>query len=435
MTRLLLAAQLAVVPAGPVPVPAIAQVQPTLNARIFVPAPTQPDLSATPLGAPVTPALLPDASMRELGQAQADAGRLAADIAQRLGAPRDEASLKSWIERTHADLRRERPDLFERKMLKASASVAAFNRAFPELFYGLLAQSPDAARLSATPRLRLAGDLHAENVEIASYRGAAVPQVDDYDDAAEAPAGLEAARAFVSAAILGRTPAQARRLFAAAREAYVKALGMSFKDWAADVSREEAVDGAKANKRHWRRDAGPALTEAEARRARTIADLNETWEAHHREGAGLSSIGVRRTLFVREGHDEAWDLKELPEESALFAFGGSVDSRPVAQRVSRAYNDLRAVPVEARTTVADGRTWIVRERPGKETSLDLERVDSSARVLGGLAAQLQRGQVADPRALSAVADALSPETASGLVAQIKELRAALIRLIEDGTWR
>ena len=320
-------------------------------------------------------------------------------------------------------------------MRKAAESDLAFNRAFPQLFYRLLSQSKDATRLADTPKLRLAGDLHAQNVEIVSYKGGAVPQVNDFDDTAKAPAGLETARAFVSAAILGRTAAEAGRLFATAREAYLRALGMGFKEWAADVSREEAVADAQPKKKHWRRDAGPKLSETEAARARELAGLGEKWEAHHREGAGLSSIGVRRTLLVREGRDEAWELKELREQSALSAFPGAPDSTPVVKRMAQAYEELRKVPVTARTASSAGAAWLVRERQGKETVLDLKDGDSAARVLGGLAAQLQRGQVADAGPLSSVADALSPETASGLVLRIKKLRVALVGLVEDGTWR
>ncbi len=435
MTRLLLVARLAVVPAGPGPVPSAPLIQPALAVNSSWPA-----LPTATLGLPLPAAILPSSALREMAADQArergaGAAGLANEIAAALAAPTDQSSLKSWLEKTHAVLRRDRPDLFAIKMRKAAESDLAFNRAFPQLFYRLLSQSKDAQRLADTPRLRLAGDLHAENVEIVSHKDGDVPQVNDFDDTAKAPAGLEAARAFVSAAILGRTAAEAKRLFTAAREAYLRALGMGFKEWAKEVSLEEAVTSAQPRKRHWRRDAGPKLSNAEAARARTLAGLGEKWDAHHREGAGLSSIGVRRTLLVREGRDEAWELKELREQSALSAFPGAVDYAPVEKRVAQAYEELRKVPVTARTSTSGGAAWLVRERQGTETILDLADGASAARALGGLAAQMQRGQVADAGSLALVADALSPETASGLVLRIKTLRAALAQLIEDGTWR
>ncbi|MBI3288788.1 MAG: DUF2252 family protein, partial [Elusimicrobia bacterium] len=387
-------------------------------------------------GAPAELLRLRDEALRrEAGERAALAGKLAAGSAAALSAPHDDASLQAWIEQTHGALRRERPDLFDLKMRKAAADNAAFYRAFPQLFYRLLAESPDALALAATPRLRLAGDLHAENAEVVARQKTRVPQVNDFDDTTVAPAGLEAARAFVGAAFLGRGAAEARGLFQEARAAYRRALKQTFKEWAATVSQEAAVAGAEPKKRHWRRDAGPALSEPEASAARALAGLGPQWEARHREGAGLSSIGVRRSLFVQAEREEAWDLKELREEPAMAAFPGAFEPGEAAdRRVALAYQNLRRVPVAMRAVASAGTGWLARERQGKEAALNLRSRASAARALAGLAAQVHRGQGASAQALAESAQSLSPEVAEQIMARLKDLRAALARLLESGNW-
>lgn len=345
----------------------------------------------------------------------------------------EESMLKDFIDDFHADLRRQRPDLFQLKLKKAAESEAAFNRAFPQLFYEHLRGAPEAGALARSKRVLLAGDLHPDNTELADHADRRVLQANDFDDAGRAPAALEIARVLVGAGLLAEG-AERGRLAAEARAGYKKALGLRFKEWADAIADEHAVRRAEAQDMDWPHRAGKPVADAVlAGRLLGAAGLDAAdWKVFDRSGSGLSSIGMRRYMFVSKKHGHVWELKQL-RPSALLFFTGEAPPRSELPRVEEAWKELRKAPVEMRGLRFDGLEWSLRRREKDRTSLAYGHAASAARVLGGLAAQMHR-QLADEADLKAALDSVTPELVTRALDFMGRMRGALIELMRKGTW-
>jgi len=399
----------------------------------------QPQLALTPAAAPVQPApAVPAARSAPIEGVQPQQSQEGGNVS-----PRDEASLRArkmedemrkFVEAFHKDLMAERPDLFELKMKKAAASEFAFYRAFPQLFYAQLKKEPEAEALAQAKKARLAGDLHAENAELVQRKSKRVLQPNDFDDTGVAPVALEIARVLGSAGVLAKTPADRSALIQEAAQAYKRSAGQKFSDWADGLKAEKSVSQAKEKDRDWAKQAGAPLADAElAQRLLKEAGLDaKVWTVHDRAGSGLSSIGMRRYLFISKDHDHVFELKEL-RSSALLAFTGEkapVSNRP---RLDAAFRELRDVSVDARTLAFDGKEWSLRRREATVTSLDLDREMSAARVLAGLGAQLHRHEVTKGE-LNDALKAVPAELVERSLQFMAGMRDALRQLLRDGAW-
>lgn len=354
---------------------------------------------------------------------------LPSERAQKMG---DE--MRKFVEAFHKELMQERPDLFELKMKKAAASEFAFYRAFPQLFYAQLKRAPEAPVLAQTRKILLAGDLHAENSELVSFRSKSVLQPNDFDDAAIAPVALEIARLLGSAGALTDKPKDRAALIQEASRAYAKSTGEKFSDWVDGLKEEKSVRDAKQEDREWAKRVGPPLSDAElARRLLKAAGLDaEVWTVHDRMGSGLSSIGMRRYLFISKEHDHVFELKEL-RGSALLYFTQEAEPDSQRPRIDAAFKDLREVPAEARTLSFDGKEWVLRRREAKQAGLNLDRAKSAARVLAGLGAQLHR-QGATMGELDNALKAVPTELVERSLQFMSGMRDALRKLLRDGAW-
>ncbi len=348
-------------------------------------------------------------------------------------APSSRDELKSFLDLRHADVIATRPDLFQLKLDKASQSDFAFFRGFPELVYLKLEQSAQAAKLAATPRVRLDGDFHAENVElVAPGDKRPTPQVNDLDDSALGPAALDVARMLAGAALLPSASAKPADLAGEARAAYDGSLSKSFKEWRDSLPGEKAVDGSAAVDRQWRKHAGTRVDDpALAAKLRQAAGLRDDWDVYDRRGAGLSSIGLRRYMFVSDKHGHAVELKQLRAPAPAF-FTREL-SETDAERTTRGYAQLRQIPAGASVATLDGRPWLLRRRESKQQGLELSHARSAARVLGGLLAQLHRAQASEAD-LKAAAAAVGDSQVEALVSYVKQLRLWLQELVQADAW-
>lgn len=357
------------------------------------------------------------------------------DFASVLGeAARDEAMMRRFVEDFHAVLMRERPDLFRAKMLKAAASGLAFYRAFPQLFYEDLKRAPEAADLAAAKPALLAGDLHAENLELVPLGRARIPQPNDFDDAGVAPVSLEIARLLGSAGTLAEGGEERAELIGQAARAYATSVSETFSDWAGRVQDEKSVRGAKEVDYDWAGRAGAPLADAAlAARLLKAAGLDaDEWTVHDRAGAGLSSIGQRRYLFLGKTRGHVFELKEL-RDSALLFFTGEPAPGSNRPRVDAAAERLREVPVETRTLAFEGREWSLRRREAVRAVLVLDRSKSSARALGGLGAQLHRRGASEGELREALR-LVTPELVERSLDFMSRMRGALAALIKSGVW-
>lgn len=350
-------------------------------------------------------------------------------------APSCAQELQSFLELRHADLIAARPDLLALKLDKARRNDFDFFRAFPELVYLKLKASPAAARLAATPRVRLDGDFHARNVElVAPGDKRPTPQVDDLDDSALGPAALDVARMLAGAALLSSSDdAQPAKLVSEARAAYDGSLSRSFAGWKASLGVEKSVAASSAKDNDWRHHAGvPVADGALAGRLRAAAGLPDDWDVYDRRGAGESSIGLQRYLFSSDAHGHVFELKELRAPAPAF-FTKELPEKD-GQRLARGYAALRQVPAPVRVVSLDGRDWLLRRRERQSRGLELSAAKSAARVLGGLLGQLHRGQ-ASVAALKAASAAVSDAQIFELVSYVGQARRWLEELLAAGAWR
>lgn len=344
-------------------------------------------------------------------------------------------TMRAFIEQTHGDLLRKRPDLFHLKMRKAAASEKAFYRAFPNLFYSKLKSLPEAGSLASAVEVRSAGDVHADNVEISGYRRQWVPQVNDFDDSGKAPASLEIARTLGAAALLDDDHESRRDKVEEARTGYRKALRQGFDGWARSIQDEGAVKDASSRDYDWPHNAGERVTDRKlAARLHKETGLDpEVWKVHDRAGSGLSSIGMRRYMFLSDKEGFVWELKQL-RASALEFFTGKPMAESDRRRLEKAFAELRRSPSEAAFLTFDGVDWLLRRREQEMTRLDYSRKSSSARVLGGLAAQMHRVSAAPDRLNKALAS-VSTDLVLETVEFMEDMRGALRKLLREGAWK
>lgn len=408
-------------PAVPTPAqPAPALIAPAAPAPLAQPVPLP---RSAPMAGPTQQSALPE------GEKPAVPSDQPTPRAQKM-----EDEMRKFVEAFHKDLMTERPDLFQLKMKTAAASEFSFYRAFPQLFYAQLKKSPEAEALAKAKKTRLAGDLHAENAELVERKSQRVLQPNDFDDTGVAPVALEIARVLGSAGVLAKTPADRSALIQEASEAYKRSAGQKFSDWVDGLKDEKSVKEAKEEDRKWAKNAGPALADkALAERLLTAVGLNSTeWSVHDRMGAGLSSIGLRRYLFVSKDHGHVFELKEL-RPSALLAFTGEKAPASNRPRLDAAFKELRDVSVDARTLAFDGKEWSLRRREATVTNLDLDREMSAARVLAGLGAQLHRSGASKAELADAL-KAVTPELVERSLQFMSGMRDALRKLLRDGAW-
>ncbi|MBI4425210.1 MAG: DUF2252 family protein [Elusimicrobia bacterium] len=365
----------------------------------------------------------------ERGLRRAALARASAAIAGALTATDEEARLREFVEALDGSVLRGRPELFRLKMSKAAESDAAFNRAFPQLFYARLRRYPESG---TSPSLSLAGDLHPENAELVRYQEHWAPQPNDLDDAGSAPVTLELARVLGGAGLLAERGERRRELIADAREGYSAALGLEFSAWTRAIREEKAVRRAKTKDRDWLRRAGaPVPDHKRADRLRALAGLDGPWRVYDRSDGGLSSIGLRRYLFIHPERRHVYELKEL-RDSALSYYTGPPRREDNRRRVEEAYRRLRRAPVKFRTLSFEGRDWALRRQEVSRTVLDLDHRRSSARVLGGLAAQLHRDQASAAELRAALAAA--EPWVEDILEFMSRMRSALLSLLRSGTW-
>ena len=353
--------------------------------------------------------------------------------ASAVDAESEEQELRAFIEDFHKDLIKEDPALFQQKMKKAVASDQRFFRAFPQLYYQILSRRTEAKVLARTKRLLLDGDLHPENTELVAYKDIVALQPNDFDDAGKAPVALDMARMLGGAALLG-PKAKRRALIAEASSAYKKALKLDFKTWAAQASQEDAVRRSHRIDRGWANSAGKPVTDRKlATRLLKAAGLSEDkWAVFDRKGAGLSSIGMHRYMFIHRKKGHAWEMKEL-RGPALAYFGPVGGPAKDRDRVAAAYDQLRKVPADATTFRFDGRDWMLRRRPAWQQNLRYGDAASAARVIGGMAARMHARQTG----AADLTDALkktTPRLIEGSLEAMDRMRSILKRLLKAGTW-
>lgn len=400
-------------------------------------ADVRPTSPAAPAAAvPAVPGLSVPAASAAPGADAAAAAAAAATASPAAAAPAgalDDQALAAFIEGRSREERRKRLDLFLRKMRKSAASDFAFFRGMPDLFYDLLARSPEAAALRSSPELLLDGDGHAENVEIVEYKDKRLPQFNDFDDSDRGPAALDMARTLGGAAALGHCDQSRRELAEEAKKAYLESLKLPFADWRKQVAEEAAVKTGPTSERHWRTHGGKPLDEKDLKaKLFQLSALNpDNWAVLDRAGAGLSSIGVRRYLFAHLKKDHARELKQL-RAPAVAVFTGKTAPKQ-GPRVSEAYARLRQVPVEVSTVSGLAAEWILRRREGTQTALNLEHPRSTARVLGGLLAQIHREQ-ADVQALAKAMRGVEAAAVARWLTEMARMREGLARLLAAGRW-
>jgi uncharacterized protein (DUF2252 family) len=327
------------------------------------------------------------------------------------------------------------PDRLAIKYGRMRQDAFGFFRGTAHLFYG---DWPPRSPLDRTPLTWACGDLHLEN--FGSYKGEnrlAYFDINDFDEAALAPAGRDLARFAVSALLAARTMglpgAEARSLLNQWRMAYSHALVVGKALW---IERSTArglvkrlLQGVKRrtqadlidsrtivshDRRRLKLDGLHALPlsrdtkEAVARalaNARVCRELPSFFRVLDvaRRIAGNGSLGVRRFAVLVEGHggrkgNALLDLKEAVP-SALAA---SVDTRQPrwdsqADRVVTIQRRVQAVSPALLNSVRIGhRSFILRELQPAEDRLALDcarnkrrRLADALRVMGEVVAWAQ----------------------------------------------
>ena len=312
------------------------------------------------------------------------------------------------------------PDRLAIKYERMRRDAFAFFRGTAHLFYG---DWPRRSPLDRTPLTWACGDLHLEN--FGSYKGAnrlAYFDINDFDEAALAPAGRDLARFAVSTLLAARTmglPAtEARSLLHQARMAYCHALSSGKALWIERATarglvkrllqtvkrrtQAQLIDSRTTVSRGRRRlkiDGLHALAlsrEGKEAVARTLAKSRVCRETPHffrvldvaRRIAGTGSLGVRRFTVLVEGHggrkgNALLDLKE----AAPSTLAASVDVRQPrwdseADRVVSIQRRVQAVSPALLNSVRMGHaSYILRELQPVEDRLALESARDKRRRL------------------------------------------------------
>ncbi len=348
----------------------------------------------------------------------------------------DAVRVKAFIDAFHKDLIIERPALFQAKLAKAAASDFNFYRAFPQLQFAQLRQSPRAAALAASVLGRSAGDAHPDNVELVDFDGKRVAQVNDFDDSGLAPLAIDIVRTVAGTWFLSEAAeAERRSILEEASKGYRDGLRKSFPQWADAIQTEKALQEARTRDREWLKNAGTPLTDEPLaeRLAKHAGVVRKDWKAFDRVGAGLSSIGVRRYMFASAQRADAFELKQL-RASALEFFTGKPQAETDAARVAAGFAELRRVSAELSTYRDDGADWSTRRRAGVHVTLSSKHPKSAARVIGGMLAQMHLAQGIAPERLEAALAAASVAAAEESAKAMARFRQALVQLLKDGAW-
>jgi uncharacterized protein (DUF2252 family) len=326
-------------------------------------------------------------------------------------------SLATRLLRFNAD---REPERIAIKYAAMRADPFAFFRGTAHLFYD---DWPRRSLLDRTPLTWACGDLHLEN--FGSYKGSnglAYFDLNDFDEAALAPAGRDLTRLATSTLLAGRQmklpAAEARSLWSHAHVAYAQALRGGKAMWVERATAQGLVkqllrsvkDRTQAqllNRRtrlaHGRRririDGVHALALSEAGRAMVIRAIGRTHIGHldpkffevidaARRVAGTGSLGVHRFTVLVRGHggrngNVLLDLKQ----AAPSCLASSMAIRQPqwsseADRVVTTQRRVQAASPALLHAVALGRnSYILRELQPVEDRLALARARDKPRRL------------------------------------------------------
>jgi uncharacterized protein (DUF2252 family) len=307
------------------------------------------------------------------------------------------------------------PERLALKYRAMRASPFAFLRGTCALFYARL---PSGGIFKAAPLVWACGDLHLEN--FGSYRGdngLAYFDINDFDEAALAPASWDLVR-FVTSALIAaddlRLPAsRGHRLGEVFLEAYAWALKTGKAYW---VERDTATGVVKAlldsvatrkrpqfldsrteergGKRTLRVDNGKALAVDKAQRAQ-VREFLRTFAAAQddpafykmidvaRRIAGTGSLGLERYVVLVRGSgspdgNHLLDLKVAPRSSLRATLKVSQPAwKTEAHRIAEVQQRLQAVPVALLEAVTmDERAFVLRALQPADDRIDLARADA-----------------------------------------------------------
>lgn len=318
------------------------------------------------------------------------------------------SSLIARLRQFNADREPERLAIkYERMRLDAFG----FLRGTAHVFYG---DWPHRSSLDRTPLTWTCGDLHLEN--FGSYKGEnrlAYFDINDFDEAALAPAGRDLARFAVSTLLAARTmglpAAEARSLVHQARRAYCHALTTGKPLWVERSTarglvkrllqrvkrrtQAELIDSRttlSGGRRRLKVDgihALPLSRDGKEAVARALANARVCRELPHffrvldvaRRIAGTGSLGVRRFTVLVEGHGgrkghALLDLKEAaPSTLAANVSAQQPHWGSQADRVVTIQRRVQAVSPALLNSVQMGHTsYILRELQPVEDRLALE---------------------------------------------------------------
>ncbi len=341
------------------------------------------------------------------------------------------------------------PWLGTRKLDRMARSPLAYLRGAAPLFYAALREDPTLG-VTGRRELRgegmLVGDLHLEN--FGAYRSDDNDvsfDLNDFDEAAVGPFGLDLLRLVTSLILGGRTMGfDGRRALELARglvEAYVN-VAMSdgrvpppplavraLTERVAARTRRELLDARTEVRRGRRRfmrgeryvDLPRTLADRASRAfagyARGLIALGRADEAALEIDdlafriAGTGSLGALRVAVLTRGkgaRDRAWifDMKEETAPAAAELLGASCTGgkRPAARVIAAVEACLGRVPKHAGIAALGASSLLVRRLAPQEDKLDLRRIapeelEPLARHLGGLVGRAhRRGATSLPRA-------------------------------------
>ena len=323
------------------------------------------------------------------------------------------------------------PERLALKYQKMRASNFAFLRGSCHLFYERLSTGP---RIPASPLVWACGDLHMEN--FGSYKGdnrQVYFDLNDFDEAAMAPAGWELARMLASVDVAlqdaGKSQAQSHALSQTLVEAYAGALAAGKAYW---LERDTALgpvrhllDGLrkrehaqfldsrterKGDKRSIRVDGIKALAASAEQRKWVKAFISrfaklqsekKFYRVHDvaRRIAGTGSLGLERYIVLIEGKGGPdgyvlLDLKRAPLSCLQPYFSAKPPRWPhQAQRIVELQQRLQAVPMAFLHAVqADPASYVLRALQASEDRISVTSSGLTATALEQLMQSM--GQVA-----------------------------------------
>jgi uncharacterized protein (DUF2252 family) len=345
------------------------------------------------------------------------------------------------------------PLRLQMKLVKMSADPAVFLRGTCHLFYAHLAlQGP----LKKAPLVWACGDLHLEN--FGSYKGdnrQAYVDINDFDEAALAPATWDLVRMLtsilVAAPTLGLSPRKARAMSELFTARYAAALAGGKAYWAdhrtadglvhdlldslATRSRKAFLDGrttVQGQRRQFKLDGQKAMAATAAQRAMVKAYMKSFASTQPKPGffkvldvairiAGTGSLGVERYAVLVQGKGSPdgnyiLDLKEALPSSLLPRLQAIKVKQPKwgseAQRIVAIQSMVQAVPMAfLHAAELGGKSFVLKGLQPTEDRVALAgkqvRHADVAAVLTQMASLLAWAQLRSAGRLgSAAADAL-----------------------------